>query len=323
MRSCRAKLRSTKVTADQMILQALQLSQDTHLDTWKMDIAHAAKLSSRLIFHPFTNCSPFAVVAIMGYLSNMHQGVSIDDIAEKFSNKEISMINFLTTHLPGHKPKLTQVALYLQGLRYSQAANRQELPPFDPAAIKTQIQEEFVSMIRRQQEIRRNASKATSEKQMRRLMEAEKFTIYHTFPKLFTPDEVDGMNIDIRDPTERYRLMHNGLLMHHCCYPTCPQYLTRFMTEKDQINSRNPDPSKWTRYGIRGHFEADILNGNYVSNYHTTARHLAYRSGMTLELFRQEMTTILSQTDKKKFHHFKNLEADLENTWVAYQTLRH
>ena len=274
---------------------------------------HALKQSGKLIFHPFTNCSPFAVVSVLGFLECLHEGDSIATIAHKFSTKQVSMLRYLETHLPGHRPRLTQVALYLQGMKYSQAANRFNLPSFDPVAIKQSVQEEYLSLIRRQQAVQRLEAKGASERTAKRLLVAETQFIVHTRIKLFSKAEVDLMNEGIISEVDKYHINDAGLMLHHCCCPDCPYYLLNLMSTSDRkLVAANTPIHQWSRRGLMRHLSADLLTDNYVPSLHLVGHHLA-RTSTEIEAFQNAMNT--SFRDNKRYASYRMREERLHEMY--------
>ena len=82
-------------------------------------------------------------------------------------------------------------------------------------------------------------------------------------PRLFTPAEVDELNME-RPPKDQLELMPSGLLRHHCCFETCPQYMCNMATTRDkQLGTRN---------GIYRHFKCFFCpDRQYYNGVHNIA----------------------------------------------------
>jgi hypothetical protein len=249
-----------------------------HADHYSMQHGRAA--SWRFFRRSLTNCTPWAVVACLGWSSVVWQWVRTygaageDDEAATFDsllqNEErmtdlvtqlkqafgdkplrVSMNRFARDHFPrGVDPMLVQVALYAQGLRHHSSQSRRNglLSLAEPDAIlRSLAQEERANVYsdrlaakhRRLAEMASEASRGQKREKLRAraiLMDAT-HGLPH-MPKLFSPHEVDQLNME-RPPTDQLELMQSGLLRHHCCFPMCPLYLHSFATEKDrQVGSR-------------------------------------------------------------------------------------
>ena len=297
MRAARAKMRGSKQEPAHLICDLLRLNDRTDLRTWVLsgDIkARAVRVTNRFFGHGYTNCSAVAVVAVAGFLERIHIGNSADDIARAFLTRRISMGRFLSRHLPGFSGKLTQVALFLHGCRYSRASLRQDVSFRDPTAILNAIIEEQQSLIAAKQALRRSMGERRGARLARRLERAQPFKEYHTFPNVFTEVQVATMN-DSRPADDQLVRLSTGLLRDHCCYPDCPEYLKNFATAKDRATWHLP-PHKVRRHGLMHHLCLDELLRNKAKSFHLSAQaHArlafpAFRNAMA-KAFKHEMET--------------------------------
>jgi hypothetical protein len=266
MRLCRIQLKLSKLNCNELIQKAIGLTIDTDLSTYKFDKAVCNKHCARMYKKRLTNCSPYAIVATLEFLERIHTNVSYSEILNDFINKKISMKNFLLRHLPNNDGTLTQIALYLQGIRYYRANMRQEIKFDNPEKIINDLVKEQVNLIKRTQLVREQAKTAYNIRLYKRLESFQSYYQYHNgLPKLFTYKEVNALNNKIGNKEDHLELMDTGLLKHHCCYQSCPLYLQNLATVKDKNNARS-------RHGLIKHMEPDRWIDNYIPGFHLTAK---------------------------------------------------
>lgn len=95
---------------------------------------------------------------------------------------------------------------------------------------------------------------------------AAPFTLYHQRVRLFSLLEVEEHNAQLQPQSpDRWRL-GSGLLLHHCCYLDCPDYLRNFATPADAA-----DPSGRRRHGLMRHLRHNHLLHEYVRGFHLVA----------------------------------------------------
>lgn len=314
MRGARAMIRSSRKEPDDIIADVFGLRVNTDLATWQFKISRTCSKSAKFFQHPYTNSSPYAVVASLEFIRLWHQDKSVIDIANSFITGEISMKKFLENYLPGEEGKTTQVALFLQGVKWSRAELRSELKFVKPESIIDTIVDDAVKKIAIKQELRKRATDRTSIRQEKRKENAVEFATKHTQPKLFTPNEVKKLN-KFRPIDDQLELMPSGLLKHHCCYQDCDNYLKNMMTKRDRVNARKHQ-SKHTRHGIMNHLQYDPINRNYVQNYHVMASMLW---DADFEIFKRKMDNHYKHDIM--YARIEKMELHLKQAWGSINRL--
>ena len=270
----------------------VQVTADEQPEPEPHTIVHSAEFdqdqgrrsSNKFFSANLTNCTPWAVIASFGWCQQVHEficskGISLDealtttelreDLCEvllgAFDDRKagISTNTFARQHLgtDGKFPMLVQIALYAQGLRYSNSKARREgglLSLADPAAALRALAAEERQKIyedrcaaKRARLAAIMAEAALNDRMARRRLEAREALETHGhgaphLPRLFSQPEVDALNME-RAPTDQLEVMPSGLLRHHCCFPKCPHYLQSFATERDR--------QLGTREGLFNHFK--------------------------------------------------------------------
>jgi hypothetical protein len=304
IRNARAKTKILKKTKEELGLEFLGLNENTNLDIWefnKSSLDRCINLSNKFFFKSYTNCSPFSIVACLGFIeiSNRFarlaktnipeltiENISPNDktalteiILNEFTQGNVSMGNFLTKYLRTTKTKQTQVGLYLYGLRWSSLDKPENVSFDDPVKIKSELIEWYKELVRLKQEIiiktKLNTKTKLLQKQIKYAEKAYPFKKYHqTSPTIFGPGTIDELNI-FRDKDDQLELTPNGLLKYHCAHPDCPYYLKKFMCEKDIMTANTLKP---TRHGLMNHLKYDKFNCQYVKNFHNIAKCMAKNS---------------------------------------------
>jgi len=270
-RSCRSYLRKIQMDNSEHIRQVLDIEND-------FDLEKITKKTNKLYFKKYTNCTPFAVCAVLGFINSYHQSVSPCVILRQFINKEISMNNFLVKYFKTTKGKETQIALYLNNMKYCKSNNRFLFD--DPNKVIQDHIYEQKQFIENTKKITENKKNKKEMKYNKKLLQGQVYINYHTIPNIFLWYQINDMNL-MRPPNDQLELLDNGLLKHHCCYPNCPYYLTNFSTKKDIENN--------TRNGLFQHLKYDIqyLN-NYVPSLHKISIHYL-SSKMSYELYENKI----------------------------------
>ena len=295
IRNARVQCKIFKKSKDQIILDFLGLNENTNLDTWSFDnksLDSYVKITNKLFFKQYTNCSPFSVVGCFGFIlswnnfildNNLNQNTCenqnsllIDYMIEQFIGNKISMYNFLVENLQTTKTKLTQIALYLYGYKWSDLDKPCTVKFTNPIEIKSSITNEYVELIKHRQKYIMEKKLLTESKLLRKqliLMEkAFPFKKYHnTPPTIFGIGNIDELNI-FREKNDQLELLPNGLLKYHCAYPDCPYYLKKFMTLTD---IKTQGTNTYTRHGLMNHFKYDQINNSYIKNFHTISKCMA------------------------------------------------
>lgn len=314
-RSCRGYLRSGSKNYNQHIQHVLGIDE-TNVDNYVINVDRAKKLTGRFYMTRYTNCSPFALVSTLEFIERYHKQYSHTKIARAYMRNKINMKRFLRMHLPEHDGITTQIALFIQGVRYHKSRQRQNIHFTNPTSIINEAIEEQRNIILRKRELLSLRENKRSLKKMRLVQLAEKYMLAHSgCPTIFTHTEVNEMNartID-SDNDEHYELTQSGLLKHHCCYPDCPEYLQNFATISDIKNGTR-------RGGLYRHFKYDMLVlDTYVPSFHLVGK-MKCRSTTNFNEFVELMDEYYNHNDSmniwyKKLH---NKEKHLKNMWRIY-----
>lgn len=316
IRNARVRCKILKKSNDQIILDFLDLNDNTNLEKWNLDknsIDKLIKISNKLFFKQYTNCSPFSIVACLGFifayndfkLNNNNNNSLIEYLIEQFVQNKISMYNFLVNNLHNTKPKLTQIALYLYGFKWSNLDKPDTISFVNPLEIKTSIINEYVQLIREKQEFIKKKKLFTESKLLAKHLilteKAKPFRLYHqTLPTVFGIGQIDELNV-LRDKDDQLELLDNGLLKYHCAYPDCPYYLKKFMTLRD---IKTQGTKKATRYGLMNHFKYDEFNNMYVKKFHTISKCMAKNT--SFDEFVKKMDTYYENNINYKNLHNKS-----------------
>jgi len=312
MRSSRVCIKTNKMANDEHICRVLDLQLHSDLDNYQLDIKRAAARTMKFYNTRYTNTTPYAVVAVLEVLERYHNGQTIENIYSDFTNKHISMKNFLNKHLPGESGYDTQVALYLQGMKYYKSKYRQDLNFENPKNIIEKMIEEYKIIIKGKQELAQKMLDKRNMKELRRLQDAEKFKIYHDFPKVFTYDEINHLNLT-RPKNDQLELLQSGLLKHHCCYPKCPNYLENLATDKDK--------KKGTRRGLYYHIRYNISTlHNYVPSFHLLGKTIMKNKKIEYDTFKDILLNRIHKDDRLKswFDHIENKEHRIQQLYNSY-----
>lgn len=267
-RNCRARVRSGKKTAVQLMDRALFLKNLSPTMDFKVNIKKSSQTTNHFMAHSYTNCSPFKVVGGLFFVQFIHKQMPLNDIVASFIGGEAAMGRFLRDNLPGFGGYVTQLALYLQGLQ--RETNRQELNRqfTNPRGIVNSILRERLDHY---EIVRARATRSNHRAEHRRnvrIAEAQPYRRYHTVPRLFTPAQVKKLNAS-RPVNDQLVLLPHGLLLHHCCYPDCPDFLRNFETENDRKSGR--------RRGLFAHLRHSRLLGNLHSGFSRNMHQLTSR----------------------------------------------
>ena len=128
-------------------------------------------------------------------------------------------------------------------------------------------------------------------------------------PKIFSAEEVEILNSNLEKHDDKFILMSNGLLRHHCCYPNCPDYHRCFLTTSDRTNTT-------TRHGLFSHLKYNVFLNYYVPNLHNNAKLYANNN---FDRFK----TLMDMTYKEDVR-YTSLGDDvrgevLKNCWETYR----
>ena len=201
------------------------------------------KYSSRLFMKEWTNCSPKAVVACLGFGKLLQQYTAKKDIGYFMETQEtesmfnyfiaefstITMRNFITEYVPNVDPMDLQIAMYVQGLCHHSSKDRKDglASLLNPKPVIEEIAKKERQMIimdalhARFRDMKKEIALAEL------LLEQKEFLKYHSgLPRIFTFPEVGHMNQSRPDNDQLELLPESGLLKHHCCFPSCPKYLS-------------------------------------------------------------------------------------------------
>lgn len=309
MRMCRSHIRITNKNSYYIIRKILGLEMNENVNSYKLDTVRSCARTNRILKRKYTNTSPYAVVAVLELVERYHKNMSIDKILDEFKNN-VSMHNFLDKHLNykinSDKSRETQLALFLQGLRYHKANVRNDIRFDDPIKIIKDIKDEQINLIKNYLRLQAHMSDKRQRRKLLLLERAQEYAIYHNAPKIFTHGEIADLNLK-RIKDDKLELTESGLLKHHCCYPDCPYYLKNFKLETDVYGKRR---------GLFKHLQYDqnILN-NYVPSFHLMANHICKKK-ISYVQFKNEMDNKF--INSAWYANNAKREENLIQTWKQY-----
>lgn len=304
-RGSRSYLAQHRATANDELRRVLGVEVGKENET--LDVDACAARTGRFFRGAYSNASPFAIVAALAFLERWHAGADVERVAADFAARElVSMRRFLTTHLPGFDGRVTQLALFVQALRFARTAQRGAFRFADPLAIVRDAFDEQVAMAAAAKRVLDAALNRTALRTARRLAAVEPFKFFHARVRLFTWAEVDELNSKIADRSQWIERLDNGMLKHHCAAPACPSFLQFFATASDLRNGR--------RNGIMRHLSKCQAAGAYVPGLHLQARAFADRA---LPAFLAAMERKFGEN--AAFQRMADREATLREIWTFFQ----
>jgi hypothetical protein len=326
-------VRKDEVQLLQWLFDIKQDDIDSGKPLHDLDTMKAVRRTQRILKLSASNCSPFAVVAVLGLLDMWPSGSGEErlprDASEAFASHEISMGSFFRVLCNEHKenwdPEDTQLALFVFAIKTCHLGLAR--PRFtdicvpNPRSYFTFVREACV------QELRTKYAKTTAKvtdanrRRLNRLHNqrsaAETFREFHKVAKIFSAQEVAELekNRERHSPDQiPFTLLSNGLLAHHCCYPDCPQYLEPCVTDTDVAALR---AGKMRRNGMRRHLEVNKRIGNYIPGFHAAAAKFIPRCGGNYDAFVRLMTDHFQNSRGLRdiFNSCTEVYSHLETTW--------
>ena len=270
-RNCKARVRAGRRTADQLMDLALGINSSSCTENYKVNIRQASKRTNGFMSTSFTNCSPFKLAASLFFVQFLHENRTEGEICQAFLHGEASMVEFLHRYLPGAGGYVTQLALYLQGLERANSKHNVPRPFGNPRSIVDACVEKRIQHYKLKRLLAEKQSDRTTKRLHLRLAEAEIFRTYHKgLPRLFTKEEVDDLN-SRRPKDDQLQVLPTGLLVHHCAFETCPDFLCNFQSTKDMKTGN--------RHGLMKHLSSDMLLGRYIKGWHKVSLKVYNRVG--------------------------------------------
>ena len=269
-------------------------------DVFHVDVQSGMKASSRFFStRLITNCSVQGLVATLLFhflpFDATREGGADEaqTMREAILARDLSMRSFLQLLLHGrlgqrdataasqldatatstcHEKDLQdlrhrlQVALYLQGIIYHNAALRsggssdlaRALLGEDPQVFLNKVAREEFAIQKRELEVEETMQAAKNAREMSKMqretamvLKQEEFlrSDHRDFTKVFTQEEVDKLN-ECRPLDDQLQLSTSGLLLHHCACPSCPQYLQDLRTSRDRLAGESRRHGLWKHLAI-------------------------------------------------------------------------
>ena len=241
-RACRAHLSVSGLQPAALIRSVLGISRrQTNPDAFALDMERAVRVTGRFNHRRLSNVTPYALVAVFGFLQVWHgadkEEPTVEAVIEAFRSRAVSMRNFLRAHLgTAVSGPATQLALFLQGTKFARGRTRATgaglVGPNPQEIVQAHVNEQL-AYVRSARELARLAAESRGFRHSRRAAEALALREVHTAPRIFTPDEVATLN-ERRPADDQLVLLSSGLLRDHCCYPLCPQFLVNQATSSDR-----------------------------------------------------------------------------------------
>jgi len=335
MRSCRTHLKAKERDEEGLLRKALGFSHKlaaTDMETQALDLPVLAAKTNRFFSQCFSNASPMAIVGTLGVLEAYHatkhakKPMTPDDLIDLFLGsletkvERVTMASFLGRHLASSPKETVQLGLYLQGVRFHKAKHRLAAA-FDPLAIIGQVRDELILLQRNREAVSVRAKTRKQARFQRKLAKAQPYKIYHTMPKVFSEEEVARLNLD-RPADDQVVRQPSGLLVHHCCYPSCPDFLVNQESEADKVyNDRYGKTTNFCvrRHGLMHHLQYDPYNGNYTPSFHMMAKHFARSHKIkTFDAFCEAMDRHFSRSESYLASPREKMLDDLKSAWDAY-----
>lgn len=355
---------TTDSGGDALIFELLQLHPSTDLSVYSFNAKYnkammlsAVNTTNRFFFRQYTNCSLFTIVSVLGFLERIHTSTfssetstfPVDRILQAYlSNHEISTGTFLATHMTGYKPRETQLALYLYGMKYATYTKPESVYFENPRRMKESIVEEYVSKMNARQLAIASVATKRKDRWLQRLITAEPYKLHHgTPPTVFTLEDVRVLN-ETRSTDDQLVCLENGLLQNHCCYPDCPMYLQalplpssysstltttssasshsqyhpKHIQAKHMKQKKTLETAMGTRsvveqrIALRYHLALDVWIDNYLPNFHANARGLV-RWSHSYEEFVEKMNQCFVKDTR--YTNLLNKESHLQAVWKGYK----
>jgi len=241
MRDCRVYLKNSKKTESEIFFNLFGLTNNTNINTYTYSLEKIAEKTNKFFNKKYSNCSPFAIVALLEFLEYYHtvnNSLDVKDIVKLYLHRVVTMKKFLTKiygEIEGH---IIQLALFIQGVKYNKSKHRQNIT-FNPESIIKSTINECLETIKSKQQIKNSTTERNKNRLCKRIEDAMIYKTYHTVPKLFSQNEVFELNKS-RPKKDHLELLSDGLLKHHCCYPDCPEYLKDQRTDFDKGIYKHP-----------------------------------------------------------------------------------
>ena len=241
MRDCRVYLKNSKISEIDIFFKLFGLKNNTNVDTYVYSLETIAEKTNKFFNKKYSNCSPFAIVALLEFLEYYHttnSSLDVKDIVKLYLYRTITMKKFLAKNYGETQGHIIQLALFIQGVKYNKSKHRQNIV-FDPELIIKSTINECLETVKTKQQIKSSTTERNKNRLCKRIENAMIYRTYHTVPKLFSESEVFELN-KLRPKKDQLELMLGGLLKHHCCYPDCPEYLKDQRTNFDKGINTHP-----------------------------------------------------------------------------------
>jgi hypothetical protein len=114
LRTCKAFIRSTNQinSTNEIIRESLGIHDQTTINDYSLNVQDTIKYSNRILLNRnLTNCSPFALMAVIQFIELFHQGKSIDEICDSFHKFEQIPKTFLLSHLSSDTEFINKIPL--------------------------------------------------------------------------------------------------------------------------------------------------------------------------------------------------------------------
>jgi hypothetical protein len=235
------------------------------------DSAKGKKYSSKFFSKTFSNCSPWTVVACLGFARIIHSVGRLTEVEEilererspsffKYAEEEmgkVTMAQFARQFAPQAEPLDVQIGLYVQSLcHYNSRMRRNGLPSLQNArkVVQDIARNERTRIYQSKVREALKAFKANNAKMARELRRAMKLQeliafmdLHQGVPRLFTHGEVAEMNLS-RPPHDQIELTPSMLPKHHCAFPDCPMFLKNLSSQRDRAFDRRNGLFKHIKY---------------------------------------------------------------------------
>jgi hypothetical protein len=238
-----------------------------------------------------TNCTPFAVVATLGFLVS-GAAAAADDGAESlfalYENSTISMKTFIKSLNEHVDPLQVQLALFLNAFLWDEGGGAVDHRAAfqDPQKVIDSHAATIINTLKRRADTLKQKQTISRARFVCKLKAFEAHAKYHEGdPVILRHSHIATMNMS-RPADNQLELADGftefGLLKYHCCYPGCPEFLGKsFRSRKQLFQHLDPDQ----KYYI-----------NFVPAYHLTVHAIFKQHRVdSAEKFRHLMRKAISR----------------------------
>ena len=229
-RSAKAYSRSqgSKFSRTDHLASVLGISADGK--DWTLDVMKCVERTRNFFKLRNTNCTPFAVVAVLGFLASGCRDAGA--LFGLYENSTISMKTFIKSINAQVDPLKVQLALFLNAFLWDQDGAIDYCSAFnDPQQAIDAHVSSIMNTFKRRADADKQRQTISRERFLSKLRTFEDHAKCHEGdPVMFRQSQIAELNqsrpldnqLELADGFNEF-----GLLKYHCCYPKCPDFLGR------------------------------------------------------------------------------------------------